>query len=132
MTFPLIGTGGTEDVQRAVAQALTSNGLPSVVRGHSSSLIPPGYDLAIEVDASVRGERRYEGIAWFPIEVKTRILNGVTDWEAIVPKTLEICQYLGGRVNHTTGHHMHVSFEEAKIDFRAIRSIYIKSFIPLR
>jgi hypothetical protein len=71
----------------------------------------------------VRGETRYAGITWFPVEIKTRILTGVADWEAVVPRTLDVAKYLGCRVNASTGHHVHVSLPEANERPRVIRSL---------
>lgn len=62
--LPQIGSGSGADVRRTLAQILTSNGLPTVVRGYSHRPIPEGMDLAVEYDSSVRGESRYSGIQW--------------------------------------------------------------------
>jgi hypothetical protein len=123
MTVPRVGSGNCGDVQSSIQQVLSSNGLTAVTRGYSQALLPPGVDLAVEHDSSVRGQSQWSGVTWFPIEIKTRILN-LAEWEAIVPKTLEIAAYLGSRVNHTTGHHVHVGFEEIKADPRNLRSVY--------
>ena len=131
--LPQIGSGTGDDVRRTLAQILTSNGLPTVARGYSHRPIPAGMDLAVEYDSSVRGESRYSGIRWESVELKTRILNGVDDWERIVPKALNICRYLGGRVNVSTGHHVHISMPEIKVRPKAFRSLYntIHRFEPL-
>jgi len=122
--IPQIGAGGGEDVRRILADVLTQNGISAIARGYSSRPVPLGRDLAIEYDSSVRGESRYQGIRWQQIEMKTRILYGLDDWESVVPKALEICRYLGGRVNSSTGMHVHVDLPEARIDPVVIRSLY--------
>lgn len=124
MTVPLVGTGSGRDVQESLARVLTANGIRAIARGYDHSLLPPGIDIAVEYDSSVRGESHYSGIQWFPVEVKTRILNGYDDWEAIVPKMLEICRYMGARVNVSCGHHLHLSFDEVLQDVRHVRSIW--------
>ena len=122
--IPQIGTGEASDVRRILADILNQNGVSAVARQYSHGLLPPGRDVAIEYDASVRGESRYRGIRWQNIELKTRILNGIEDWEQVVPKALAICRYLGGRVNASTGHHVHVELAEAAHDPVVIRSLY--------
>jgi len=121
MTVPLVGSGSGTDVQQTLARVLTANGIRSIARGYSHDPLPSGYDLAVEYDNSVQGESRWEGIHWFPIEVKTRILNGIDDWELVVPKMLEISRYMGARVNSSCGHHVHLGFET---DPTAVRSLW--------
>lgn len=131
--IPQIGTGDASDVRRILADILNQNGVSAVAREYSHRPVPPGCDVAVEYDASIRGESRYRGIRWQNIELKTRVLNGLDDWEAIIPKALAICRYLGGRVNASTGHHLHVEFEEAIYDATIIRSLYnlIHRYEPL-
>ena len=81
-------------------------------------------DVAVEYDSSVQGESRWQGVHWFPVEIKTRILDGLDDWEAIIPKTLDIARYLGGRITPSCGHHLHLSFEEIRQDARHVRSLW--------
>ena len=122
--LPQIGSGDGGDVRRTLAEILTANGQPAVARGYSHRPLPAGIDLAIEYDASVRGESRYSGIRWQSVELKTRILEGIDDWERIVPKALSICRYLGGRVNASTGHHVHIAMPEVRQHPTAFRSLY--------
>ncbi len=124
MTAPRIGSGSGTDVQRTLAEVLTANGIRAIHRSYSHSPVPDGFDVAVECDSSVRGERRFEGIAWFSIEIKTRILEGIDDWERIVPKMLEIARYMGARVNRSCGHHLHVEVSEIDQNPRVIRSLY--------
>lgn len=124
MTLPLVGSGAGPDIQRVLAEVLTANGLRAIARGYSHSPIPPGIDLAVEYDSSVHGESKYDGIRWFSVELKTRILNGIDDWERIIPKALDICQYLGARVNQSCGHHVHLAIPEVNADPSVIRSLY--------
>ena len=122
--IPQIGSGDGSDVRRILADILTQNGITAVARGYSHQPVPSGRDVAIEYDASVRGESQYRGIRWQQIEMKTRILHGLGDFESVVPKALAICRYLGGRVNSSTGMHVHVDLPEARIDPVVIRSLY--------
>lgn len=124
MTVPLVGTGSGRDVQETLARVLTANGLRAIARGYDHSLLPRNVDVAVEYDTSVQGESRYAGVIWYPVEVKTRILRGVDDWEQIVPKTLEICRYMGARVNASCGHHLHFAFDEIQDDPRVVRSLW--------
>tara|TARA_R110002072_G_scaffold185761_1_gene342644 strand:- start:298 stop:1254 length:957 start_codon:yes stop_codon:yes gene_type:complete len=131
--LPQIGSGNGSDVRRTLAEVLSANGLPTVARGYSHRPVPAGAVLAVEYDGSVRGESRYRGIQWQSVELKTKILDGIDEWESIVPKALNICRYLGGRVNVSTGHHVHISMPEVKESPTAFRSIYntIHRFEPL-
>jgi len=124
MTVPLVGAGSGTDVQRTLASVLTANGIRAIAREYSHAPVPPGIDLAVEYDGSVVGESKWAGIQWFPVELKTRVLNGIDDWEAICPKTLEIARYMGGRVNLSCGHHLHLGFDECKQDPRTVRSLW--------
>ena len=123
MTIPLVGTGCGLDVQRTLANVLTANGLRSIPRGYSHDPLPTGVDLAFEYDSSVQGETRYAGVSWHAVEIKTRILSGIDDWERTVPKMLDIARYMGARVNASTGHHVHVSLPEVADRPTAIRSL---------
>ena len=122
--LPIVGGGSGHDVQRVLATVLTANGLIACSRPYCHDPLPPQVDLAVECDSSVRGMDDMPGIAWASIELKTRILEGMGDWEAIVPKAMSIAQYLGGRVNTSTGFHVHVDFPEARQHPTKIRSLY--------
>ena len=95
MSVALVGSGGGRDVQETLARVLTANGLRARARSYTNSPVPRGCALAVESDSSVSGRPEYQGISWHSVEIKTRILNGIDDWEAIVPKALDICRYLG-------------------------------------
>lgn len=123
MTVPIVGSGSGHDVQQTLATVLSANGVAAVARGYSHARITNA-DVAVEYDSSVRGESRYDGIRWHSVEVKTRILNGIDDWERIVPRTLDICRYMGARINRSCGHHIHVDFPEALSRPTKIRSLY--------
>jgi hypothetical protein len=76
------------------------------------------------MDSSVRGDSAYAGVRHFPVELKTRVVN-IDEWEAIVPKALEICRHMGGRAgNASCSTHVHVSLGEFKSDPRVVRSLY--------
>ncbi len=124
MTMPLVGSGSGSDIQHTLARVLSSNGLSAVSRSYSHSRLPSGADLAVEYDSSVTGESKFNGITWFPIEVKTRILNGIDDFEQIVPKTLEICRYMGARVNRSCGFHLHIELTEILTKPTVIKSLF--------
>lgn len=123
-TIPQIGSGDSGDVRRTLADILTSNGISAIARGYSQRAVPLDRDVVVEYDSSVRGESRYSGIRWQSVELKTRILTGIDDWETVVPKALAICRYLGGRVNSSTGMHVHVEMNEVASNPIVIRSLY--------
>ena len=126
MTIPLVGRGSGHDVQQTLADILSANGLRAVARGYSHDPLPSSADFAVEHDGSVRGESEYAGIQWYPIELKTRILN-YDEWEALVPKALDICRYMGARVNKSCGHHVHLALDEVharRPGPKVIRSLY--------
>ena len=124
VAVPQVGGGQSDDVRRTIAHVLSANGVPAVARGYSHREVPEGSDVAVEYDASVRGESKYQGIRWVSVEVKTRILTNLDDWEHVVPPMLDILRYLGARVNSSCGHHVHVELAEAKERPAVIRSLY--------
>lgn len=125
MWFPrLTRNGSNHDYQQMIADVLTQNGIRAVARGYSHETLPANIDVAVEHDGSIEGSSPFIGVNAIQVEVKTRILNGYDDWERIVPKTLDICKYLGARVNRSTGHHIHLSFDEVRAEPRKIRSLY--------
>ena len=123
-TVPLIGQGGLVDVQRQIAAILNANEIRATFRPYSHAPIPPNIDIVVETDSSVHGESRVAGITWIPLEVKTRILYGLQEFERIVPRTLDILRTLNCRVNTSTGHHLHIGVPEVDSDPRVIRSLY--------
>ena len=75
-------------------------------------------------DSSVRGESRFRGISWVAVEVKTRILTGMDDYESVVTPMIDVLKFLGARVNSSCGFHIHVELSEAKSRPAVIRSLY--------
>ena len=130
---PLVGQGTTLDVQRQIAGILTANGIRAGFRGYCHHPLPPDTDIMVESDASVHGESKFSAISFCPLEVKSRILQGLADYERIIPKTLEILRALNAKVNTSTGHHLHIGFYEVLDDARVIRSLYnlIHRFEPV-
>ena len=114
VAVPQVGGGQSDDVRKVIAQVLSANNVPAVSRGYSHRPVPDAADVCVEYDSSVRGESRYRGISWVSVEVKTRILNGMDDWERVVPPMLNVLKYLGARVNSSCGHHIHVEWSEAR------------------
>ena len=123
MTVPVVGSGGAVAVRQTLARVLSANGLAAIARDYTHAAVPDGYQICIESDSSVAGESRYHAIEWHSAELKTRPLNGLADWEAIVPKALCIVKYLGARVNRTTGHHIHLEILEINDRPKVIRNI---------
>jgi len=121
---PIIGAGGGHDVQETIASILSRNGINACARNYSHAPVPNNCDIVVESDSSIVGEARFHGVQWAQVEVKSRILNGIDDWERVVPPTLEILRYAGARVNHSTGHHLHLAFPEITQDVRKVRSIW--------
>ena len=135
MTIPLVGRGSGHDVQQTLADILSANGLRAVARGYSHDPLPSSADFAVEHDGSVRGESEYAGIQWYPIELKTRILT-YDEWENLVPKALDICRYMGARVNKSCGHHVHLALDEVharRPGPKVIRSLFniVRRFEPV-
>jgi len=124
MTLPLIGRGEGSDVRAVIAEVLGRNGITAIVRPYDNSALPQGVDVGVEYDSSIQGESRFEGIRWFSIEVKTKVLEGMNEWERIVVRTLEICRYLGARVNRTTGFHLHIGIPEVLGKPTIIKSLF--------
>lgn len=120
----LTGSGDARSAQDSLAQALSANHLPAIARGYSHDPLPPGVKIAVEIDSSIVPEQRYRGIRWAQIEVKTCKLDGIEEWEAVVPPMLDLLRYAGLRVNHSTGHHIHLSFDEVTDDPRNARSLW--------
>jgi hypothetical protein len=124
MFLPRLGASSGTDVQNSLAQILSSNGLPSIARGYSSSPIPSQYDFAVEYDSSIQGSWTWNNVPFAPIELKTRILSGIDEFDQIVVKALNICQDLGAKVNSTTGFHLHCDFPEIQQTPRHIGSLF--------
>lgn len=124
LAVPIIGAGGGQDVQETIANILNQNGIRACSRSYSHSPVPPNCDIVVEQDGSIVGEQRYQGVRWAQVEVKTRILNGMADWEQVVPKTLDILRYCGGRITPSCGHHIHLGFPEFKDDPPVVRSLF--------
>ncbi|MGC4033267.1 MAG: amidoligase family protein [Tepidisphaeraceae bacterium] len=123
MAVPCVGVGGGLDVQRTLATVLSANGVRALARPYCREPVPAGVDVTVEHDSSIRGETRYAGIVWHSVEIKTRVLNGIADWEEVVPKSLDIARYLGARVNATCGHHVHIGLPEVGMRPKVIRSL---------
>lgn len=124
MALPLIGGGQAHDLRVKMADILSANGLKAIARSYCHSPVPDGYDLVVEYDGSIRGETLYQGIEWVQVEVKTRILLGIDDFDHIVCKLCDICRYLGARQNTSTAVHLHIEFLEARETPAIIRSFY--------
>ena len=124
LTMPRMGNSSGTDVQNTLAEILTANGLPAIARGYSNQSIPSGFSLAVEFDSSIRYHTEWLNVPYAAIELKTRILNGIDDWERIVPKALQICRDLGGKINHTAGFHVHIELMELFENYAVIRSLY--------
>jgi hypothetical protein len=121
---PIIGAGGGPDVQETIANILNQNGIRACSRTYSHSPVPTNCDIVVEQDGSIIGEQRFHGVRWAQVEVKTRILQGMADWETVVPKTLDIIRYCGGRVTPSCGHHLHIGLPEFKNDPTQVRSLW--------
>ena len=65
------------------------------------------------------------GINGFPWKSKLASCKGLSDYERIVPTTLEILRTLNCRVNASTGHHLHIGFHEVNADARVIRPLQL-------
>lgn len=124
LAVPIIGAGGGTEVQETIANILTRNHIAACSRSYSHAPVPFGCDVVVEQDGSILGESRYEGVRWAQVEVKTRVLRGMGDWERVVPKTLDILRYCGGRITPSCGHHLHIGTPEVADDPTHIRSLW--------
>jgi hypothetical protein len=120
--LPKMGSGSSDSVQETLASILTANGLSAIARPYSH--VPVTGQLAVECDASIVGRYEWQNVPYAPIELKTKILNGVDEFEQIVPKALQIVTDLGGRVNYTCGFHIHLSLDEVNQDISVVRSLF--------
>jgi hypothetical protein len=124
MAIPLIGGGSQQDLRVKMAKILSANGLRAVARGYSHAPVGDDLDVVVEHDNSIVGESVYSGIEWVQVEVKTRILSGTADFDAVVKKLCEISRYLGARQNRSTGVHLHLDFPELRDGPERLRSFY--------
>jgi hypothetical protein len=124
MAIPLIGGGSQQDLRVKMAQILTANGLRAAARSYSHAPVGDNLDVVVEHDNSVVGESVYRQIDWVSIEVKSRILNGTADFDAVVKKLCDISRYLGARQNRSTGVHLHLDFPELRDGPERLRSFY--------
>jgi hypothetical protein len=58
------------------------------------------------------------------------------EWENLVPKALDICRYMGARVNKSCGHHVHLALDEVharRPGPKVIRSLFniVRRFEPV-
>ena len=106
VVVPIIGQGEGRDVQDLLARVLSNHGIPAVSRGYTRHAIPTGCLLAIEHDASLQDETRYQGLRWSKLEIKTAPMSW-SELERILPPALDIIRYFGARVNHSCGLHVH-------------------------
>lgn len=119
---PIIGTGNNRDVQDLLAQVLSNHGIPSCSRGYTQQPLSPGCRLAVEHDASLHDESKYRGIAWSKLEIKTAPMLW-DEVEQVLPKALEIIQYIGARVNASCGLHVHHHLPEAENRPQVVRNL---------
>ena len=119
---PIIGRGDNTDVQNLLAEVLTNQGIPSVSRSYCRQPIPSSYRLAVEHDASLRDESKYEGLRWSKIEVKTAPMEW-SEMERVLPPALEIIRYFGARVNGSCGLHVHHHLPEAMDRPQVVRNL---------
>ena len=122
IVVPIIGRGDNADVQNLLAEVLTNQGLSSVSRGYCRQPIPNGCKLAVEHDASLRDESKYQGLRWSKIEVKTAPMAW-SEMERVLPPALEIIRYFGARVNGSCGLHVHHHFPEAVDRPQVVRNL---------
>ncbi len=119
---PIIGRGNNHDVQDLLAQVLTNHGIQAVSRGYTQQPLPSNCQLAVEHDASLRDESKYRGFSWSKLEVKTKPMLW-DEVERVLPETLEIIQYAGGRINASCGLHVHHHLPEAEHKPQVVRNL---------
>ena len=112
--------GSREQVQHMLATILSNNGLPSIARPYDQAPLPDDFVLGVEFDISITPPavviegKRISGIDFAQIELKTKILHSVDEFERIVPLALGICKSLGGKTSG--GLHCHVGTDEINAD----------------
>lgn len=122
VVVPIIGRGDNQDVQQLLANILTNQGIRAFSRSYSRRPLPPDCQFAIEHDASLRDESKYQGLRWSKIEAKT----GPMIWEEVerfLPPALEIIRYVGARCNASTGLHVHHHLPEVKEHPLVVRNL---------
>ncbi len=119
----LTGSGDPRSAQESLAHALSQNGISAIARGYCKDPLPTGVKVAVEYDSSIVPEQRYRGIRWAALEIKTAILD-LDEWESVVPPMLDLLRYAGMRVNHSTGHHLTLSFDEVSDQPQKVRSLW--------
>ncbi len=106
VVVPIIGQGEGRDVQDLLARILSNHGMPAVSRGYTRHAIPTGCVFVVEHDTSLQDETRYQGLRWSKLEIKTAPMAW-PELERILPSALDIIRYVGSRVNHSCGLHVH-------------------------
>ena len=130
---PVTERKSRHEVQQAIARILTANGIPSVARGYSSAPVPPGITCCVEFDESLSPPQMYKGMLFANLEVKTKKLAGLDEFDQIVSRLLDILKFLNCMTNGTTGTHvsLDVSHEMQKGHFlRSALNLFYR-FEPL-
>ena len=122
--FALIDSGQATQAREMIAAVLTANGLSAVARSYSSFPLQPPHVLAVEQDCSVGSQHRWRSVPHVPVELKTKVLSGIDEWETIVPTALDIVREIGARIVVQAGHHVHIAVSEVAERPQVIRSIY--------
>jgi hypothetical protein len=93
-------------VQQELARLLSSNGIPSIARGYSLAPVPRHVTCCVEYDDSVVQATDFFGIAHANLEIKTKKLDGLVEYDRVVPRLLSLLRYMNFRVNESTGLHV--------------------------
>ena len=118
-----LGSGGNAQVQENLAALFNANGLSAEARGYSH--LPVNTDWAIETDSSLNfADCPYRGVNVASLEIKTRILRDLADFQTVVPKALELLRFTACHVNTSTSMHQHISIPEIRENPSIIRNLY--------
>ena len=123
MLCPVTEGKSRYEYQQALARILTSNGISALARSYSTTPLPFGFAAAVEFDDSLMPPQTYHGIDWANLEVKTRKLAGLNEFDRFVPRMLDICKFLNCGTNASTGLHVTLGVAQEAADPAFLRSL---------
>jgi hypothetical protein len=123
MLAPVTEAKSRFEFQIALARILTANGIPAIARGYSSAPVPFGVAACVEFDDSLSPPETYHGINWANLEIKTKKLAGLPEFDRFVPRLLELCRFLNCGAHVSTGLHVHLGVMREAQEPHFLRSL---------